>query len=52
MRYMNKYQEWLEGDAFDEATKEELRGIKEDISYIIKYDPWEILSIPRVIFFL
>lgn len=30
MRYMNKYQEWLEGDAFDEATKEELRGIKED----------------------
>ncbi|MFQ9698211.1 MAG: phospho-sugar mutase, partial [Zhenhengia sp.] len=30
MSYMHKYQEWLEGDAFDEATKEELRGIKED----------------------
>ena len=34
MRYMNKYQEWLEGDAFDEATKEELRGIKEDLKEI------------------
>ena len=29
-----------------------LREIKENISYITKYNPWEILSIPRVIFFL
>lgn len=28
MGYMQKYREWLEGTAFDEATKEELRGLK------------------------
>lgn len=34
MDYLKKYEEWLESDYFDEETKEELRGIKDDIKEI------------------
>lgn len=30
MGYMERYQEWLDNDYFDEATKAELKGIAED----------------------
>lgn len=34
MEYLNKYNEWLEGDYFDEETKKELTSIKEDTKEI------------------